>query len=417
MPEQDLLDILSKGVRAWNNWQQYHQDEWLDLTQAKLHAANLREAELRWANLTGADLSGASLRKAYLAGAMMGITDLRDADLSEATMNGADLRAATMIKARLIKADLTTANMNWANLTEANLSNANLYEADLRDANLSWANLTGANLTGANLTGANLTAANLAGADLTEAILVGANLTETKLTRAKLVRTNMVQADLVGTKFKDAILEDCLIYGISAWDVKLDGTIQKNLNISPLGAPVITVDNLKVAQFIHLLLNNAEIRDVIDTLTGKAALILGSFAGERKDVLNALRDALRARNYVPILFDFTPPASRDLTETIVTLAHLSRFVIADLTSPSSIGHEVMSFTKTLSSVPVQPIILKEHKPFSMFLNAYQNYNWVLPLYEYDSQASLIQELNENIIQPAEQKAIEQSLRIQDRTFS
>jgi len=39
----------------------------------------------------------------------------------------------------------------------------------------------------------------------------------------------------------------------------------------------------------------------------------------------AIREELRRRDYIPILFDFDKPHSRDLTETISTLAHLSRF--------------------------------------------------------------------------------------------
>jgi hypothetical protein len=35
-------------------------------------------------------------------------------------------------------------------------------------------------------------------------------------------------------------------------------------------------------------------------------------------VLDALRAALRGRGYLPMLFDFDEPRTRDLTETIVT---------------------------------------------------------------------------------------------------
>jgi len=56
---------------------------------------------------------------------------------------------------------------------------------------------------------------------------------------------------------------------VSVWDIKVsDQTNQQNLAISPLD-PAITVDNIKVAQFIYLLLNNKEIRDAIDTITSK----------------------------------------------------------------------------------------------------------------------------------------------------
>src|SRR5205085_2547400 len=113
----------------------------------------------------------------------------------------------------------------------------------------------------------------------------------------------------------------------SVWDVNLHGAIQTNLVITPSTHPAITVDNLEVAQFIYLLLNNGKIREVIDTITSKVVLILGRFTDERRAVLEALRGELRTRNYTPVLFDFDRPASRDITETVQILASMSRFVI------------------------------------------------------------------------------------------
>src|SRR3712207_7715106 len=49
---------------------------------------------------------------------------------------------------------------------------------------------------------------------------------------------------------------------------------------------------------------------------------------ERKAVLDAVREALRAHDYVPILFDFDIPADRDVTETVTLLARMARFIIA-----------------------------------------------------------------------------------------
>jgi hypothetical protein len=62
---------------------------------------------------------------------------------------------------------------------------------------------------------------------------------------------------------------------VSVWDITVDDrTNQQNLVITPGGdEAVITVDNIKVAQFIYLLLNNQEIRDVIDTINSKAAML------------------------------------------------------------------------------------------------------------------------------------------------
>jgi hypothetical protein len=49
---------------------------------------------------------------------------------------------------------------------------------------------------------------------------------------------------------------------------------------------------------------------VIDTITSKVVLILGRFTPERKSVLDAIRDQLRKRNYLPVLFDFEKPSNR-----------------------------------------------------------------------------------------------------------
>jgi hypothetical protein len=231
------------------------------------------------------------------------------------------------------------------------LSEADLHEADLREADLSGANLGLANLPGADLSEADLSGANLGMADFRGANLNGAELTK---------------ATLVGTNLEGANLKACRVFGISAWDVRLEGAIQSNLVITPYYESPIQVDNLEVAQFIYLLLNNKKIRSVIDTITSKVVLILGRFTPERKVVLDAIRDELRKRDYLPVLFDFEGPTSRDLTETISTLAHMARFVIADITDAKSIPQELMAIVPDLPSVPVQPLLLASQHEYAMF---------------------------------------------------
>ena len=161
---------------------------------------------------------------------------------------------------------------------------------------------------------------------------------------------------MVETNLVDATLTDCSIYGVSAWGVKLsEGTKQQGLIITPAGEPEVTVDDLEVAQFVYLLLHNEKIRHVIDTVTSKVVLILGRFTPERKAVLDAIREELRNRHYVPILFDFDVPAGRDITETVSLLARMARFIIADLTEPSSIPKELEAIVPHLA-VPVQPLL-------------------------------------------------------------
>jgi hypothetical protein len=196
-----------------------------------------------------------------------------------------------------------------------------------------------------------------------------------------------------------------MVYGIAAWDVNLTGTQQLDLCITPADEPTITVDSLEVAQFIYLLLHNDKIRMVIDTITSKTVLILGRFTPERKVVLDAILDELRRRNYLPIVFDFEKPASRDLTETISTLAHMARFIIADLTDAKSIPQELQRIIPNLPSVPVQPVLQASTKEYSMFEH-FTRYPWVLETYWYESLEGVIASLTEKVIAPAELKANE-----------
>jgi hypothetical protein len=194
---------------------------------------------------------------------------------------------------------------------------------------------------------------------------------------------------------------DCRIYGVSAWGLKLGGTKQQNLIITPRDEPAITVDNIEVAQFIYLMLNNQQIRDVIDTITSKAVLILGRFTDERKAVLDALREELRNRNLLPILFDFGVPGSRDVTETIRTLASLARFVIADVTDATEVRVELHNIVPDFTALPIQLILLRGHPEF-VNLSHLRKFPWVLPIFEYHNEKHLLASLDKSIVSPAEE---------------
>jgi len=417
MANQEHLDILKQGMKTWNRWREEHADIQPDLSYADLSSANLSEANLSKANLHGAVLYEANLSGAYISEADLSyakfydpvnyerdnfdiageyyVVALRGADLSKANLSKANLSGVHLEKAKLSSANLSGADLSRADLSSADLSSANLNRATFSSANLFDVTLSSANLNRATLTGAYLGFANFSGADLSGADLSGADLSGANLNKATLVGTNLANATLKG----------CSIYGIAAWDVQLDGAEQLNLTITPPDEPIITVDNLKIAQFIYLLLSNKEIRDVIDTLTTKSVLILGRLTPERKAILDALREAVRQHNYLPILFDFQRPASRDITETISTLAHLARFIIADLTDPSSIPQELQAIVPTLA-VPVQPVLLEGKREYSMFSDFLKTYHWVLPVYYYRDQDHLLATLKEQVIKPAEQKVKE-----------
>jgi uncharacterized protein YjbI with pentapeptide repeats len=417
MANDEHVALLKQGVAAWNTWRQANPDiRHPDLSEADLSGLHLTGAKLTGANLTGADLSEANLHRADLTMAYLNAADLREVTLRHVSLRWANLSMADLRKANLLDADLHLANLCGADLSGADLSRANLSGAGLIRANLSDANLHAANLSKAHLTGANLSHAMLRDTDLSEANFREANLGRASLRRAdlrwanlsgaNLHETNLLASTLVDTDLTGADLTGCHIYGVSAWALKLDSrTKQQNLVITRWDEPEITVDNIEVAQFIYLLLHNPKIRDVIDTIGRKAVLILGRFTAERKVVLDALREELRKRDYIPILFDFDKPASRDLTATVSTLAHLARFIIADLTDPSSIPYELATVIPT-TPVPVQPILLSGSSEFAMFQDLRRRHNWVLTTHRYDNQEQLIADLGEKVIRPAELKVLD-----------
>jgi uncharacterized protein YjbI with pentapeptide repeats len=275
-------------------------------------------------------------------------------------------------------------------LSEANLIGADFMGADLMGVNLIRAQLMGANLRKAKLIQADLTGADLMGANLSEADLSGANLEETRL-----VRTNLRNADLNG----------CRIYGLSAWDLDLAGATQTSLIVTPNGQSAITVDSLEVAQFIYLMITNKNLRSIVDAISQKLVLILGRFKPHRKDILDAIRDELRNRNLLPVLFDFEKPSSRDITETISTLAHMAKFVIADVTDAKGIPQELQRIVPDLPSVPVQPLLQANANEYGMFEH-FKRYPWVLPVHRYRDLDDLLASLSKKVIAPPEAKVKE-----------
>src|SRR6516165_5513685 len=355
MANDEHVAWLKQGAAAWNAWRDKNPNIDPDLREADLRGANLRRANLRRVNLSEADIS---------------------------------------------EAELSNANLRGANLRRAKLWQARLREANLRGADLSRANLIGTNLRRVNLRRANLSEANIRRADLRKADLTRANLRDALLGRAHILDVSLTEADLTG-----ADLTGSYVYGISAWRLKLENAKQQNLVITRDDEPAITVDNIEIAQFIYLMLNNEKVRDEIDTITSKVVLILGRFTQERKPVLEALREELRQRKYLPILFDFEKPRSRNTDETITLLARMARFVVADITDAKSVLQELRAMVPDLPSVPVQPIIFARQEEPGMF-DFYRNFRSFLNVHRYASQEQLIADLGEKVIRPAELKVVD-----------
>jgi uncharacterized protein YjbI with pentapeptide repeats len=373
--DSNHLSILDRGTAAWNEWRAENPHIRPDLSNANLLGKTVRNANLSGCDLRGLEANG---NHATIGATLLGC-NFDESDLSRANLRSAVLRHSTFRR---------------ANLTGANITKADLYHVTFSDSNMHQVDLWGSSLTNCEVNGA-------------------------KLTNARLRGTAIIQSSLKGVD-----LTGSLVYGCSVWDADLEGAVQRDLIITPSSEtqcwngktdstskfPAVTADNLEVAQLIYLLLRSDGIRSVIETVGQRGVLILGRFSRERKKVLEALRNELRAFGFIPLLFDFEKPTQRDFTETVRILAGMSRFIVADITNPKSSPLELQAIVPDYM-IPLVPIIEEGESPFSMFADIRSKYNdWVLDVLEYDSVESLISNIEAAIIRPALERSDDLLLR-------
>ena len=397
--------ILAKGVPAWNQWRNENPRVIPDLRDVSFRTSspNMLGIDLAGADFREVDLEGADFYRAWLVGADFSGAKLGNAIFGEATLGGAKFVDAQACETNFMKAHLPEADFTGVTLTGAKFYGAFLERADFRGCSLVglWferADLNNAFLTKADLSGANLRGANLHGADLREAILCNADLRG-----AQLIETDVTNADFSGAQ----------VHGISVWGIRGAARSQERLVISSEGEATITVDDLDVAQFIYLLRRREKLRNVIDAITSKAVLILGRFTPERKAILDAVAEELRAYHLLPIIFDFKGSTERDLTETIKIIASMSLFVIADVSNPKSSPLELAA-TVPDYEVPFVIIIQEDETPFAM-LNDLKKYSWVIePIFTYPSAETLRKAFKKAILDKAWAKRLELQARKLDK---
>jgi uncharacterized protein YjbI with pentapeptide repeats len=406
--------LIGQGVEVWNAWRNENPKmrpdlRGIDLEQAQLDGYNLAFADLRNANLKDTSLRNAKLFADFKGASLKG-ADLFQADFTGPIPYGEHIQAEHEYLAYL----------KGARLANADLSSARLTRAHLTGCDMSFCNLTEATLVAAQLVCADLQHAKLVNADLFQANLMGANLS-----RANLENVHLNAACLVQCRVKEANFKGAWVYGASVWELNGEPADETGLNVMPMPEYVssgavefegvdITVDNLRLAQFIYLLTSNKQLRDVIDTMASRVVLILGSFSDKRKRTLDKLRQRIRTYgNYVPLVFDFQKPISRTTGETVSALARMCRFVIADLTDAKSVLQELGSIVPTNTSVPVIPLLAKGYKMPGM-IDTFLAYPWFLPIVHYENSASLLRSLDTEVIDAAEKFRSKASRQIQRR---
>lgn len=345
MNNKEQIELLKNYPEKWNKWREDNPSQCLSLRNVDFAKEFDGKGFYDLPEFEGINFSNTDLQGAILRDCMFSNCCFDDAQISLADLVGAYFFSCTFRN---------------ASMRVTRIGNAEFHDCTFEDADLSYCSAK-------------------------DTVFKGSTFRNTKLEHMSFVAND----------FSDTLIESCYVYGISAWDLNLEGSVQTDLKITPDDEAAITVDNIELAQFIYLMINNSKLRDVIDTITSKVVLILGNFSEERKKVLDRIRNQVRYYDFVPVMFDFDKPNSRDLTETVRTLALMSKFVIADLSSPRSIPHELANFAKDNPSVFIYPIILEGEKAFGMFEDHYKNYSWIKPIKEYTNET--VNQLVEEIV--------------------
>lgn len=180
----------------------------------------------------------------------------------------------------------------------------------------------------------------------------------------------------------------------------------------PQGKPILRQQNqvrrsreqtINDVQQLVAKLDGPGVSRMLSDIADRSVLILGRFSQNRKPVLDAIRKALSTppRRYVPILFDFDKPADRDLIESIVRFAAVSRFVIADLSDPKSVPAELQAIVPQFPSLPVVPIIEASQREYPVADNILRRASLVKPVVKYLDERHLVKILDEQVLVPAE----------------
>jgi hypothetical protein len=289
---------------------------------------------------------------------------------------------------------------------------ANLEGAKFDGVDMTEWDLSGANLTNASLTGAKLLRTNLSGAVLVGASLNGVNMSSTNFFGANLRGAQLVNTQMLRTDFRNADLRDCTVQYASVWDIRTDYAKQDPIYIAntqnsddPIDWTPFPIDDLEFAQLIYTILrDHKKMAGLMKALAKRVVLLLGHICPEdKKEVLEAMADKLRhlPDPRIPMTFDFLQPKSLNYKETVLSLASLSEFVVADVSEPRSTPMELATILSNLA-IPVVCVIQGEGMPFSM-ISDFQSEIGFVGVVHFKEVGDLIEDFEALVIGPAQDR--------------
>ncbi|MBC7776257.1 MAG: pentapeptide repeat-containing protein, partial [Phycisphaerae bacterium] len=248
----------------------------------------------------------------------------------------------------------------------------------LSNASISHAFAEGLNFRDAEVVGCHFEEGDFSRADFSNTVFTNTKFNKTILTDASFdgatfVNCNLNRVNLVNADFRLKEIRETVVYGLSAWDLKTSPEMKQSKlvieksydlysDIIASGKIPMMVDDIEMAQFVYYLSSHKNLRKMINILNSKGVLLLGKFKDGGLEHLYKLMDWFKKRGYTPMLFDFDRPDNLDYTETVITMAALSKFIVADL-SGGSVPQELYA---SLSSFE-KPVIVYSNQPaYSMF---------------------------------------------------
>lgn len=301
MTQDDPSQILMQGAKTWNAWRErnpgpvsFAAPHWYD-------SPGRGGKQIKGRNrvtLSGMNLSRVSIHRAFAEGLHLRDSVFEDAHFEEGDFSRADFGGATFRNTKFNKTVLTGAHFDGATFVNCNLNRVNL----------------------------------------------------------------------VGASFHVKEITETVVYGIAAWDLQtsddmkqsklvIERTYELYSDLIQQGKVPMMVDDIELAQFVYYLSNHKKMRDALNILNDRGVLLLGRFKDGGLERLYAMREWFQRKGYMAMIFDFARPDNLSLTETVVTMAGLSKFVIVDLSG---------------SSVPaeLQAILSQIKKPVLAFGNPY-----------------------------------------------
>lgn len=253
-----------------------------------------------------------------------------------------------------------------------NFSQTNFHKSSFESAIFPMANMTNCYLYEADMSGAGFPGANFSGSKIRKAYCRG-----TDFSNATFIDCVLNNSSFIGVNFSGAKIEGCNVYGVSAWEIILDDkTIQKELflhrdnfsrkDILGIDDSLSFVDDIALAQFLYFIAQENGFGKSLKQLNQRTVLLLGKFKEGGLELLQTVGDILRKWNYIPIIFDFEPSSHTNLIENVVTMAGLSKFVLANLEG-SSVPAELAKVTSNFKT-PVIAWINEDKKElvYAMF---------------------------------------------------